>query len=112
MAAFPDILPDLVKDIVLRILVQELPSSISDVALVCSGWRSIISQNLAQILLHRCNDDMPEALSHALRHNVFDAAFELVSRSSSLDDSNRALSLVSEHGQFIDLESVHYAGDG
>eukprot|EP00798_Chlamydomonas_sp_ICE-L_P004687 gene4684-biopygen8812 len=102
MTAFSDLPSALVKDIVLRILTQEQQSSISDVALVCRPWHSIVSENLAQILIHKCNGDLPEALSLALRHNqlrAFDVAIELVSISTSLDDSNQALMLVSQHGR-------------
>eukprot|EP00798_Chlamydomonas_sp_ICE-L_P011836 gene11836-biopygen9801 len=116
MAAFSDLPPDLVKDIVLRILTQEPQFSISDVALVCRPWYSIVSENLAQILIHNCNDNMPWALSLALRHNqvgAFDVAIELVSRSTSLDDSNQALLLVCEHGRpdlaMLLLTAPHHA---
>eukprot|EP00798_Chlamydomonas_sp_ICE-L_P029558 gene29558-biopygen5473 len=116
MTAFSHLPSDLVKDIVLRIVTQERQSSISDVALVCRPWHSIVSENLTQILIHKCNGDMPEALSLALRHNqvrAFDVAIELVSKSTSLDDSNRALFLVIQHGQpdlaMLLLTAPHHA---
>eukprot|EP00798_Chlamydomonas_sp_ICE-L_P029554 gene29554-biopygen5468 len=102
MTAFSHLPSDLVKDIVLGILTQEPQSSISDVALVCRPWHSIVSDNLAQILIHKCNGDLPGALSLALQHNqvrAFNVAIELVSTSTSLDDSNQALLLVSQHGR-------------
>eukprot|EP00798_Chlamydomonas_sp_ICE-L_P014257 gene14257-biopygen23332 len=116
MTAFLDLPSDLVKDIVLCILTQEQQSSISDVALVCRSWHSIVSENLAQILINKCNVKMPGALSLALKHNqvrAFHVAIELVSRSSSLDDSNRALSLASLHGRpdlaMLLLTATHHA---
>eukprot|EP00798_Chlamydomonas_sp_ICE-L_P011493 gene11493-biopygen15659 len=100
MTAFSDLPPELVKDILMCILAQERQSSIRDVALVCPAWHSVVLENLAQILIHKFNGSMLEALSLALRHEqvrAFNVAIELVSRSTSLDDSNRALLLVSHH---------------
>eukprot|EP00798_Chlamydomonas_sp_ICE-L_P029557 gene29557-biopygen5472 len=116
MTAFPHLPSDMVKDIVLCSLTQERQSSIRDVALVCRPWRSIVSENLAQILIHKCNGCMPGALFLALQHNqlrAFDVAIELVSRSTSLDDSNRALLLVSHYGRpelaMLLLTAPHHA---
>ncbi len=84
-------------DIVLRTL--KLGSPIGDVSAVCRAWQSIVSSNLAQILINRHDGDMPSALSHALKHGKLEVASELVSSPSSMEDSNAALLGAIERGQ-------------
>eukprot|EP00798_Chlamydomonas_sp_ICE-L_P021395 gene21395-biopygen30109 len=101
MLRVPPLPDDLVADIVLRAMrlgTRTPKSCISKLSVVCRSWQSIVTQNLAEILIDQHCGAMSKALSRALEHNQRVLACELASRPQSEEDSNIALLLAAIHG--------------
>eukprot|EP00798_Chlamydomonas_sp_ICE-L_P030394 gene30394-biopygen16263 len=97
MPTLPHLPEEIVVDLVLRAL--HLGAPICDMSAVSSIWHSVVVRHLAELLILRNNGDMVSVLSRALKHNKLDVALDLVSKTGSLKESEKALVLVARSGQ-------------
>eukprot|EP00798_Chlamydomonas_sp_ICE-L_P023714 gene23714-biopygen18236 len=91
MSVDPSLPEDIVADVLLRAL--RLGAPLSGLSVVCRSWRSIVAQNLAEMLVGSHMGKLSKVLWRALQHDHCSLACELASRPQSVEDSNLALLL-------------------